>query len=142
MKLVKDVPGIDRRSLAGVALITWVAASPWLWGFADSRAAVANHVFLVLSFGPLVLLIVPLRAAALVTIAGGFWLVLSPWTLGYATDHLAWLNELASGLLLVVLALGASGLRQAGGARRMRLPRSLTAAGTTGTEPIRDQPQA
>jgi hypothetical protein len=140
MKHVREVLGIDRRSVAGVALIIWAAASPWLWGFADSRAAVANHVFLVFSFGPLVLLIVPLRAAAFVTIASGAWLALSPWVLGYATDHLAWLNEFASGLLLVVLAVSAAGLRQASGARRMRSPRSLTAAGTTGAEPIRDQP--
>ena len=101
----------DRRPLAGGALALWIAISPWLWGFADSHSAVANHVSLVLGFGPLLLLIANLRPAAFVTLLGGVWLAISPWLLGYATDHAAWLNELVTGLLLIVLCASAAGLR-------------------------------
>ena len=75
----------------------WVAISPWIWGFADSHPAVANHVVLVFGFGPLALMIANLRPAAFVTLLGGIWLAISPWLLGYATDHAAWLNELVTG---------------------------------------------
>jgi hypothetical protein len=118
MKTLK-LPGLtDRRPLAGGAVITWVAFSPWIWGFADRNAAVANHVFMVFSFGPLVLLIASLRPAAIVTIAGGFWLVLSPWVLRYAGDHQAWLSETVSGLLLIAVSASAAGIWKPAGRRR------------------------
>jgi SPW repeat len=101
----------DRRLLAGGAVTLWIAISPWAWGFADSHPAVANHVALVFGFGPLTLLIVNLRPAAFVTLFAGIWLAISPWLLGYAADHAAWLNELVTGLLLVVLCASAAGLR-------------------------------
>ena len=101
----------DRRPLAAGAVTLWIAISPWIWGFADNHSAVANHVALVLGFGPLALLIVNLRPAAFVTLLAGAWLAISPWLLGYATDHSAWLNELVTGLLLIVLCASAAGLR-------------------------------
>jgi hypothetical protein len=131
MKPLTRLPGLDRRPLAGGAVITWVAASPWLWGFADSHAAVANHVFMVFTFGPLAMLIAALRPAAFVTMIGGLWLVLSPWALGYATDHQAWLSELVTGLLLAVLSANAAGIRAPVRARRRRAARPATPAGTT-----------
>jgi SPW repeat len=100
----------DRRLLAAGAVTLWIAVSPWLWGFADSHPAVANHVSIVFAFGPLALLIVNLRPAAFVTLLGGIWLAISPWLLGYATNHAAWLNELVTGLLLIVLCASAAGL--------------------------------
>lgn len=99
----------DRRPLAAGAVILWIAISPWLWGFADSHPAVANHVSIVFAFGPLALLIANLRPAAFVTLLGGIWLAISPWLLGYATDHAAWLDELVTGLLLIVLCASAAG---------------------------------
>jgi hypothetical protein len=106
-----SVPHIeDRRPLAAGGVSLWIAISPWLWGFADSHSAVANHVALVFGFGPLALLIANLRPAAFVTLLGGAWLAISPWLLGYATDHAAWVNELVTGLLLVVLCASAAGL--------------------------------
>lgn len=127
----------DRRLIAAGALTLWIAIAPWLWGFAGAPAAVANHVFLVFAFGPLAAMMVALRPAALVTVVGGVWLVLSPWVLGYAGDHTAWLNELVTGALLVVLAASAAGLigaprigrsrhRDSGGSRRVP---PVTAAG-------------
>jgi len=108
----RSMPHIhDRRPLAGGALALWIAISPWLWGFADSHSAVANHVALVFALGPLALLIANLRPAAVVTLLGGVWLTVSPWLLGYATDHAAWVNELVTGFLLIVLCTSAAGLR-------------------------------
>lgn len=97
----------DRRLIAAGAITLWIAVSPCVWGFADSHPAVANHVTIVLGFGPLALLVVNLRAAAAVTLLGGIWLIVSPWILGYATDHVAWLNELVTGSLLIVVCASA-----------------------------------
>ena len=112
----------DRRPLAAGAVILWISISPGVWGFADSHPAIANHVSFVLGFGPLALLIANLRAAAFVTLLGGVWLAISPWVLGYAGDHAAWLNELVSGLLLIVLCASAAGIPipGRGGARLAR----------------------
>jgi SPW repeat len=101
----------DRRPVAAAAIFMWVALSPWVWGFADSHAAVANHVALVFGFAPLALIMVNLRAAAFVTLLGGIWLAISPWVLGYAIGHSAWLSELVSGLALIVLSLDAADVR-------------------------------
>jgi hypothetical protein len=109
----------DRRLIAGAAITLWIAVSPWVWGFADSHPAVANHVSLVFGFGPLALLVVNLRPAAFVTLLGGIWLVVSPWLLGYATDHVAWLNELVTGLLLIAVCVSALELPSVGLSRRL-----------------------
>ena len=127
----------DRRPLAGGALTLWIAISPWLWGFADSHSAVANHVSVVVGFGPLALLIANLRPAAYITLLGGIWLAVSPWLLGYAADHAAWLNELVSGFLLIVLCASAAGLRvprpgRARIARRRPAPAIAKPAGSSG----------
>jgi hypothetical protein len=111
MQTLRTPPVPDRRQLAGGAIFLWIGLSPWAWGFADSHAAVANHVSLLFGFAPLALIMVNLRPAAFVTLLGGVWLVISPWLLGYATDHAAWLNELVTGLLLIVLCASAAGLR-------------------------------
>ncbi len=131
LRIPGSIPTGD--SLAGGAVVLWIAVSPWVWGFADSHPAVANHVALVFGFGPLALLIVNLRPAAFVTLAGGMWLAASPWILGYATDHAAWLNELVTGVLLSVLCLSAAGVDVARfvRVRRRRRARTRSAAGET-----------
>src|SRR5581483_8723783 len=108
MKRVPELRIPDRRPIAGAAIFLWVALAPWVWGFAGSHAAVANHVALVFGFAPLALIMVNLRAAAVVTLLAALWLIASPWILGYATTHAAWLNELVSGLALAVLCLDAA----------------------------------
>ena len=110
-----------RLPFAAGAVITWIAISPWMWGFAGSRAAVANHVFIVMSFGPLSAMIAVLRPAAFVTLAGAIWLVLSPWILGYAIPHAAWVDEAITGALLMALSASAAGVRL--GARPRRAER-------------------
>jgi SPW repeat len=113
-----------RLPLAAGAVMLWVAVGPWVWGFAGSRSAVADHVFLVFAFGPLALLIGALRPAAFATLAGAVWIVLSPWVLGYATTRAAWTNELITGLLLIVLCLKAAGLARVPVRRPRRRPRT------------------
>ncbi len=98
----------DRLPLAAGAVILWIAVSPWVWGFAASHAAVANHVSMVFGFGALALLIANLRPAAFVTLLGGAWLAVSPWVLGYAANHAAWLDELVTGALLIALCARAA----------------------------------
>jgi hypothetical protein len=88
---------------------------------------VANHVALVFGFAPLALIMVNLRPAAFVTLLGGVWLTASPWLLGYATDHAAWLNELVSGTVLVVLCANAAGVGSWRRARGRRAPRTAGA---------------
>jgi SPW repeat len=125
----------DRRPIAGGALTLWIAISPWVWGFAHSHPAVANHVALVFGFGPLALLIANLRPAAFVTLLGGVWLAISPWLLGYATDQAAWLNELVTGLLLVVVCASAAGVRvsRRGAARPPKASAAAPIAKTAGS---------
>jgi SPW repeat-containing protein len=127
LKTLPAIPRPDRRQIAGGAIFLWVALSPWLWGFADSHAAVANHVALVFGFAPLALIMVNLRPAAIVTLLAGVWLIASPWVLGYATDHAAWLNELVSGAALVALCANVAGV---GLLRHARTKRTPTPAGT------------
>jgi hypothetical protein len=124
----------DRRPIAGAAIFVWVAVSPWVWGFADSHAAVANHVALVFGFAPLTMIMVNLRPAAFITLPAGVWLAASPWALGYATADAAWLNELASGLALIVLCASAAGVGFLGrvrGRRAMRQGRSSAVVANT-----------
>jgi hypothetical protein len=112
----------------------WIALSPWVWGFAGSHAAVANHVALVFGFAPLALIMVNLRAAAFVALLGGVWLVASPWLLGYATDHAAWLNELVSGMALIALSANAAGIGSVTRARGRRARTGSAAARAATTE--------
>jgi hypothetical protein len=116
-------------------VIFWIAVSPWLWGFADSGPAVANHVSIVLGIGPLALMLVALRPAAFITIAAGVWLGLSPWILGYATNNLAWVNELVTGLLLVALSASVAGIQSPN-----RGPRRRATAGATAKLDAPDPP--
>ena len=132
-RLMSALPGLDRRPIAAVGVVLWIAVSPWAWGFADSAPAVANHAFLVLGFGPLVLMIAALRPAAWVSLVGGAWLAISPWVLGYATDHLAWLNELLTGLLLMALCASAAGL--VGRGRAVPAPTPTAAVDPVGSAP-------
>jgi SPW repeat len=110
VRLTLSSLGLDKLNLAAGALVLWVAVAPWLWGYASSSSAVASHVFFIFAFGPLTLLIVVLRPAAFVMLAAGLWLAFSPWLLGYGGNHTAWLSDLATGLLLSMLAWHATGL--------------------------------
>jgi hypothetical protein len=110
MRPLPTLPVGRKLSVASGALMLWVALAPWIWGYSGSPAAVASHIFFLLSFGPLSLLIAVLRPAALVVLAAGLWLALSPWVLGYATNHSAWLSDGVTGVLLSCVAAHAAEL--------------------------------
>ena len=110
MKQLRTQLANRKLQVASGALMLWVALAPWIWGYANNRSAVANHIFFIFAFGPLTLLIVVLRPAAFVVLAGGLWLAVSPWVLGYATNHTAWLSDGVTGVLLSCVAAHAVGL--------------------------------
>jgi SPW repeat len=120
--------GRGQLNRAAGALMVWVALAPWILGFADSRPAVANHIFFILAFGPLALLIVILRPAAFAVLAAGLWLATSPWLLGYARNDSAWLSELVTGLLLTTVGGAAAGISGATLFRRSPRQRRRAAA--------------
>jgi hypothetical protein len=87
---------------------TIVAASliaPWALGFSGSHPAVAGHIFIAMTFGPVALLIRALPAAAAFTAVGGAWLAASPWALGYGSRGVAaWSADLIAGVALILLS--------------------------------------
>ena len=113
--------GLQKLTVAAGTLLIWVAVGPWVWGYAGSASAVASHVFFLFAFGPLTLLILVLRPAALVLLVAGVWLAISPWVLGYATNHTAWLSDLVTGVLFSVVA-GRAGAVRLSPAHRKWLP--------------------
>ena len=113
MKRLRPPSGLSKLNVAAGALMLWVAVGPWAWGYAGSGAAVASHVFFIFAFGPLALLIMVLRPAALVVLVAGLWLAASPWLLGYATNHSAWVSELVTGILISIVGAHAAGIRVA-----------------------------
>ena len=135
MKRVRLPHPPDRRLIASGAITLWIALSPWVWGFANSHPAVANHVAVVFGFGPLGLLVVNLRPAAFVTLLAGVWLIVSPWILGYATDHVAWLNEFVTGVLLIAVCTSALELSTVGVSRRIAKFRKRGAAASVVARP-------
>ncbi|HEY8769129.1 MAG TPA: SPW repeat protein [Thermoleophilaceae bacterium] len=110
MKLSRTLSRDTKLNLASGALMLWIALGPWVWDYASSGSAVANHIFVIFSFGPLALLILALRPAAFVVLAAGVWLAFSPWILGYATNHSAWLSDGVTGILLSCVGASAAGI--------------------------------
>ncbi|HEY6759232.1 MAG TPA: SPW repeat protein [Baekduia sp.] len=85
-----------------VAAIVLTVAAPWLLGFGDRHAAIADHIAFAMAVTPIALLLGALPAAAPATIAAGAWLVVSPWVVGYATPGAAApLAGLAAGVTLM-----------------------------------------
>jgi SPW repeat len=89
--------------------VVLAAASPWLFGFSGSHAAVANGIAFAMAFSPLALMIGALPAASVLCLAGGLWLAASPWALGYSsTGSVAWVVDLLLGATLALVSLRAT----------------------------------
>jgi hypothetical protein len=85
-----------------VAAIVLTVAAPWLLGFGDRHAAIADHIAFAMAVVPIAMLLGALPAAAPVTVAAGLWLAAGPWVLGYATPGpAAPLTGLAAGGVLI-----------------------------------------
>lgn len=85
----------------------WLAASPWLLGFAANTAPAWN-VWIV---GAVVLVIAVLAMAVskpwyldAVAAVAGAWMLLSPWILRFEGDNLLRLNVWVAGAVLLVAA--------------------------------------
>lgn len=85
----------------------WLILSPWLAGFADQPAAMANFVIVgaLLIAVALGAMFVPKAWEEWVEVALGLWLVASPWLLGFAGVALAMQNAVLVGLAVTLLAL-------------------------------------
>jgi hypothetical protein len=71
---------------------------------------VANAIAFAMAFAPLALMIVALRPASDVCVAGGVWLAASPWVLGYSSrGPAAWGADLLLGAGLAVISWQAMG---------------------------------
>jgi hypothetical protein len=104
MKVLPARPPLP-AALPAVAVVTIVltVAAPWLLGFGDRHAAIADHIAFAMAAAPVASLLGALAAAAPVTIAAGAWLAVGPWLLGYATPGpAAPLAGLAAGAVLIV----------------------------------------
>ena len=124
------LPALPKLPIAAGALLVWVAAAPWVWDYSSSASAVASHIFFVVAFGPLTLLVVALRPTAVVLLGAGVWLALSPWLLGFVTNHSAWLSDGATGILLAIVAARAAGIALPGLAKRHPRAELVEAAGS------------
>ena len=85
----------------------WIALSPWVLGFQQQMAPMANGVVIgvALIAAALGAYFLP-RAWEEWTEGGlGLWMVISPWVLGFSTNHNAMLNAVLSGIVVAVLAL-------------------------------------
>ncbi|MEO7399765.1 MAG: SPW repeat protein [Polaromonas sp.] len=85
----------------------WVILSPWALGFQDSQAAMLNAVVigLALMAGALGAIFVPRAWEELTEGVLGLWLIASPWVLGFSLLRDAMLSAVASGVVVLVLAL-------------------------------------
>jgi hypothetical protein len=85
-------------------LLPWLLAGPAVLGYPEIRGAIANHIVLVMSLGPLIIIAAVLQAANGVCAVLGAWLAVSPWIIGYASvSTAAAVDDLLTGLLLVAL---------------------------------------
>lgn len=85
----------------------WFALSPWILGFADQPAAMASSVItgLALAAAALGAMFLPRAWEEWTESALGLWMVVSPWLLGFSGLQFAMANAVASGLVVIVLAL-------------------------------------
>jgi hypothetical protein len=85
--------------------VVLAAASPWVFGFSGSHAAVANGIAFAMAFSPLALMLGALSAASMACAAGGLWLAASPWALGYSSSASgAWAVDLLLGGTLALIS--------------------------------------
>ena len=87
----------------------WLIASPWVLGFAGNSFALSNAVLvgIALMAAALGATFVP-RAWEEWTEAGlGAWMMVSPWILGFNTLYVATVTAVATGAVILALALWA-----------------------------------
>ncbi len=92
----------------GVELVlgVWLAASPWILGFADMPFAMWNAVILGVAIVvyALVEMGVPRAWEEWISMAMGAWLVMSPFVLNFSANSMASWNAIVVGVLIAVFA--------------------------------------
>jgi heme/copper-type cytochrome/quinol oxidase subunit 3 len=85
----------------------WLIASPWVIGYADYTAAMANSVAVgaLLAAAALGAIFLPRAWEEWTEVALGLWMILSPWLLGFAAAGAATANAVVCGLVVIALAL-------------------------------------
>ncbi|MDP3759649.1 MAG: SPW repeat protein [Ramlibacter sp.] len=91
------------NALVGV----WLILSPWALGFQGETNALANAVIVgvLLIAAALGAIFVPRAWEEWTEGALGLWLAISPWALGFAGLQNAMISTVASGIVVMVLAL-------------------------------------
>jgi hypothetical protein len=91
------------NALVGV----WLICSPWALGFQSEMNVLANSVIvgLLLIAAALGAIFVPRAWEEWTEGALGLWLAVSPWVLGFAGQRTAMISAVASGVVVMVLAL-------------------------------------
>ena len=85
----------------------WLVLSPWLLGFQQETAAMANGVVIGLALiaAALGAMFVPRAWEEWTEAALGLWMAVSPWVLGFQHMQAAMAAAAATGLAILILAL-------------------------------------
>jgi len=85
----------------------WLVLSPWALGFTGETAAMSNFVVIGLALVATALgaIFVPRAWEEWTEAALGLWMAVSPWLLGFAHVQAAMASALATGLVILALAL-------------------------------------
>ena len=107
-------------TLALLGIATWVALSPWIWGYDDVDGAVACDVVTGGAIGVVSAAGAVFPALLALDVLAGMWLVTAPWLVGFGTEGgPVGLSDVIAGIAVCVLAL--QGMTEAG--RRLRAAR-------------------
>jgi hypothetical protein len=104
-------------TLALLGIATWIALSPWIWGYDDVDGAITSDVVTGAAIGVVSAAGAVFPALLALDVLAGLWLLTAPWLVGFGTDGgPVGLSDVVAGILVCILAL--QGLTEAG--RRLR----------------------
>lgn len=85
----------------------WLALSPWMLGYQDEMTPMANSIVvgLLLIATSLGAIFTPRAWEEWTESLLGLWMIISPWILGFSMHMDAMRNAVASGVVILVLAL-------------------------------------
>ena len=85
----------------------WLICSPWIMGYQSEMTPVANAVIvgILLIAAAMGAIFVPRAWEEWTEAALGLWLAVSPWVLAFSTTRSATVTAVATGVVIMVLAL-------------------------------------
>jgi hypothetical protein len=95
------------QDAVNLVLGVWLIASPWAVGYQSEMAAVANACLIgvTLMAAALGAIFVPRAWEEWTEVVLGLWLVVSPAVLSFTAERVALLSAVATGIVVVALAL-------------------------------------